>query len=65
MPFNISVTILIGYAENKNVWKTLINTKCCFGRVKSWGKCYKTFYRGNLPPFHGNIVILYYKAILP
>jgi hypothetical protein len=31
----------------------------------SRGQCYKTFYRGNLPPFHGNTVILCYKAILP
>ncbi len=29
------------------------------------GQCYKTFYRSNLPPFHGNTVILCYKAILP
>ncbi len=28
-------------------------------------QCHKTFYRGNLPPFHGNTVILCYKAILP
>jgi hypothetical protein len=27
--------------------------------------CYKTFYRSNLPPFHGNIIILCYKVILP
>jgi hypothetical protein len=25
----------------------------------------KKIYRGNLPPFHGNTVILCYKAILP
>jgi hypothetical protein len=30
-----------------------------------WGQCYKNFYRGNLPPFHGNTIILCYKAILP
>jgi hypothetical protein len=29
------------------------------------GRCYKTFYRSNLPPFHGNTIILCYKAILP
>jgi hypothetical protein len=29
------------------------------------GQCYKTFYRGNLLPFHGNIIILCYKATLP
>jgi hypothetical protein len=34
-------------------------------RTNTWGQCYKTFYRGNLPPFHGNTVILCYKAILP
>jgi hypothetical protein len=28
-------------------------------------QCYKTFYRGNLPPFHGNSIILCYKHILP
>ncbi len=28
------------------------------------GQCYKTFYRGNLLPFHGNTIILCYKAIL-
>jgi hypothetical protein len=27
------------------------------------GLCYKTFCRGNLPPFHGNTVILCYKAL--
>jgi hypothetical protein len=32
---------------------------------ETWGQGYKTFYRGNLPPFHGNTVILCYKAILP
>ncbi len=32
---------------------------------KTRGQCYKTFYCGNLLPFHGNIIILYYKAILP
>ncbi len=31
----------------------------------TWGQCYKTFYRGNLLPFHGNTIILCYKAILP
>jgi hypothetical protein len=30
-----------------------------------WGQCYKTFYRGNLLPFHGNTGILFYKATLP
>jgi hypothetical protein len=33
--------------------------------VEDWGQCYKTCYRGNLLPFHGNTVNLYYKAILP
>jgi hypothetical protein len=28
-------------------------------------QCHKTFYRGNLPPFHGNTIILCYKAALP
>jgi hypothetical protein len=30
-----------------------------------WGQCYKTFYHGNLLPFHGNTIILCYQAILP
>jgi len=29
------------------------------------GQCYKTFYHGNLLPFHGNTIILCYKATLP
>jgi hypothetical protein len=33
--------------------------------VGSWYKSYKTVYRGNLPPFHGNTIILCYKAVLP
>jgi hypothetical protein len=28
------------------------------------GQCCKTFYRGNLPPFHGHTVILCYKTLL-
>ena len=35
-----------------------------FGAVISWGQCYKSFYRSNLPPFQGNPIILCYKAIL-
>ncbi len=31
----------------------------------TWAQCYKTFYPGNLPPFHGGTVILCYKATLP
>jgi hypothetical protein len=31
----------------------------------TWGQCYKTFYSGNLLPFHGITIILCYKAILP
>jgi hypothetical protein len=31
----------------------------------TWAQCYKTFYSGNLPPSHGNTVILCYKALLP
>ncbi len=31
----------------------------------SMGQGYKTFYHGNLPPFHVNNIILCYKAILP
>jgi hypothetical protein len=30
-----------------------------------WAQCYKTVYRSNLPPFHGNTLILCYKAALP
>jgi hypothetical protein len=29
------------------------------------GRCYNTFYGGNLLPFHGNTVIQCYKVILP
>ncbi len=36
-----------------------------FYNIGSWGQCYKTLYHGNLPPFHGNTVVLRYKAILP
>ncbi len=31
----------------------------------TWAQCYKTFYHGNLLPFHGHTVILCYKAKLP
>jgi hypothetical protein len=31
----------------------------------TWDKSYKTFYHGNLLPFHGHTVILCYKATLP
>ncbi len=31
----------------------------------TWDQCYKTFYCGNLPPFHGNTVILCFKARVP
>jgi hypothetical protein len=30
-----------------------------------WAQCYKTFYSGNLLPFHGHTIILCYKATLP
>ena len=36
-----------------------------FYNIVPTAQCYKTFYRSNLPPFHGNSVILCYKAILP
>ncbi len=36
-----------------------------FYKIGPWSQCYKTFYHGNLPPFHGDTVILCYKAILP
>ncbi len=32
---------------------------------ESRDQCYKKIYRGNLPPFHCNNVILCYKVILP
>jgi hypothetical protein len=35
---------------------------CAKGPV---AQCYKTFCRGNLPPFRGNAFILCYKAIFP
>jgi hypothetical protein len=46
--------------KNKNKNKSFQN-----GRPPFRGQCYKTFYRGNLPPFHGHTVILCYKATLP
>ena len=30
-----------------------------------WAQCNKTLYRSKLLPFHGNTIILCYKAILP
>ena len=36
-----------------------------FDEVTARAQCYKTFYHGNLLPFHGHTVILCYKAILP
>jgi hypothetical protein len=34
-------------------------------KLNPWGQCYKTFHHGNLPPFHGNSIILCYKDMLP
>ncbi len=31
----------------------------------TWAQCYKTFYRGNLLPFHGHTITLCYKVTLP
>ncbi len=42
-----------------------IFTRLKYNRPAIWGQCYKTFYRSNLLPFHGNTIILCYKAILP
>ncbi len=33
--------------------------------ANTWAQYHKTFYRGNLLPFHGNTVILCYKAVQP
>ncbi len=33
--------------------------------LTAWSQYHKTVYFGNLLPFHGNPVILFYKAILP
>jgi hypothetical protein len=41
-----------------------MQTKFCANQ-ELWGRCYKTFYGSNLPPFHGNTDILCYKAIVP
>jgi hypothetical protein len=46
----------------KNLSVALLNNKL---ERWSWAQCYKTLYRGLLPPFHGNTIILCYKAILP
>ncbi len=44
-----------------NQCKIRINSK----QNQSRGQCYKTFCCGNLLSFHGNTIILCYKAILP
>jgi hypothetical protein len=41
-----------------------VTKKKKFYVTDSRGQCYKTFYCGNLPPFHGNTIILCYKARL-
>ncbi len=43
----------------------IINNLNLSGAWVIWGHRNKTFYRGNLLPFHGNTIILCYKAILP
>ncbi len=55
----MAVTNTLAYFARMNVTK-----KKKFYVTDSMGQCYKTFYWGNLPPFHGNTVILCYKAIL-
>jgi hypothetical protein len=40
-------------------------TAVLFYNIGPWAQCYKTLYRGKLPPFHGNTIILCYIAILP
>ncbi len=55
-------------------WKELLDflSACALSEEKpnealsfTRGQCYKTFYCSNLLPFHGNTIILCYKAILP
>ncbi len=36
-----------------------------FYNIGPRAQCYKTFYHGYLPPFHGHTIILCYKATLP
>ncbi len=43
---------------------TVVNYRV-FYNIGTWAQCYKTFYQGNLPPFHGHTVILCFEATLP
>jgi hypothetical protein len=50
--------------------KNIPQKPLCFGtknvdEIDTWCQYYKTFYCGNLPPFHGDGAILCCKAILP
>ncbi len=55
-------------------WKGLSGTKTLaylahyeekFYNFDTWCQCYKTFYRFNLLPLHGDAIILCYKMTLP
>ncbi len=35
-----------------------------FYNIATWAQCYKTLYRGNLPPFYGHTIILCYKTLV-
>jgi hypothetical protein len=53
--------ILGSPVRNCAILRTLLELRA----VEDCGQCYKTFYRGNLPPLHVNTIVLCYKAILP
>ncbi len=41
-----------------------------FSSIDTWAQCYKTFYQGNLPPFHGhtimeNLMVIRVEVIAP
>ncbi len=44
---------------------TVVYYSGIFYNIGTWAQYYKTFYHGNLPPFHGHAVFLCYKATLP
>jgi hypothetical protein len=49
---------------NYNSFFTSWTSKFLLQWSATWGQCYKTFYRGNLPPFDGIADILFYKTSL-
>ncbi len=54
-----------GHTHDKQNCRDTINDLVVLRVNTCRAQCYKTFYHGNLLPFHGNTIILCYKAILP